>query len=100
MSFQHIKVMADYFCFPLWEDSPIEVGNIDPNDLPISQELKADLMAWARTLDEDFNEDDPGNSRNISEEERWAFSDKGYCLARRLREELGEDFPILYHISG
>lgn len=38
-----IKLMADYDCFPLWKSSPGEVGNIDPEDLPISYDLKAYL---------------------------------------------------------
>ncbi len=33
---KRIKLMADYDCYPLWLDSDDEVGNIDPDVLPIS----------------------------------------------------------------
>jgi hypothetical protein len=45
---KNIKLMADYQCHPLWNMSPGEYGDINPDDLPISQELKDQLNAWAR----------------------------------------------------
>ncbi len=32
--------MADYFCYPLWHDDGINMGDIGPASLPISNELK------------------------------------------------------------
>jgi hypothetical protein len=72
-----IKVMADYQCFPLWEASPGEVGNIDPDDLPISHILKERLAAWARAFDATLSMDYPPiqasramrRKRNLNE--RW-----------------------------
>jgi hypothetical protein len=47
---KEIKVMADYHCHPLWDDSPHTYGDIDPNALPISLKLKGDLYEWAKFL--------------------------------------------------
>ena len=35
-----IRLMADYFCYPLWHDDGINMGDIGPASLPISNELK------------------------------------------------------------
>ena len=36
---RNIKLMPDYYCWPLWDmDS---VGNLGPNRLPITPELRA-----------------------------------------------------------
>ena len=57
-----IKLMADYQCFPLWEACLGQVGNIGPEDLPISHELKTELYDWAQIYDETINMDDPLSS--------------------------------------
>ncbi len=45
-----IKLMADYQCYPLWDME--EIGNIDPNKLPISIVLKRQLNTWAECYDD------------------------------------------------
>jgi len=45
-----IKVMADYGCWPRWHDGGGEVGNIDPNTLPLSDGLVSALNSWAARL--------------------------------------------------
>lgn len=86
--------MPDYQCFPLWEIGENIYDNIDPNDLPISQELKRDLYAWADTYESFLNLEDPLNSRFVSEEEEKQFETDGENLQKRLQEELGENFKI------
>ncbi len=99
MRFPHaIRLMADYFCFPLWEASSGEVGNINPHYLPISRELKIRLMAWASTFDGILDRDDPKNSGFKSDEEIREFRDEGYDLAKCLLKEGREYLWVEYQL--
>ncbi|MGO4815704.1 hypothetical protein AB4156_40025 [Cupriavidus sp. 2MCAB6] len=89
-----IKLMADYQCFPLWEASPGEVGNIDPEGLPIWQDLKTKLANWARQYDETLNMDYPPDSGFENAAVEAQFKQEGYLLADRLRMELGPEYEI------
>jgi hypothetical protein len=90
-----IKLMPDYNCFPLWEASPPKVGNIDPSDLPISEELRIELLKWAETFDETLNPGDPASSGFKSDESKEQFRTAGMTLAERLRTELGATFNVV-----
>ena len=46
-----IKLMPDYQCYPLWDMTPGEYGDLDPMTLPIPELLQSQLMDWARVLD-------------------------------------------------
>ncbi|MGF6604820.1 hypothetical protein P3T23_009576 [Paraburkholderia sp. GAS448] len=89
-----IKVMADYQCHPLWDMSPGMYGDIDPNTLPISVELKQQFVDWARVFDETLDMSDPASSGFKSSEAAAAFRAKGVQLAEQLQKELGADFLI------
>ncbi|WP_220702065.1 hypothetical protein [Cupriavidus plantarum] len=93
-----IKLMADYQCFPLWEASPGEVGNIDPDEFPISQELKARLASVARQYDETLNMDYPPDSGFKNSEAEAKFKQEDCCLAGQLRTELGPQYEIRIHL--
>jgi len=91
---KHMKLMADYGCFPLWDLSPeTGPGNIDPAQLPISGELKEALMNWAETYDRTLNREEPLKS-GTSQAEQESFSAAAYSLASRLRNELGPDVKV------
>jgi hypothetical protein len=89
-----VKLMADYHCFPLWEASRGVVGNIDPQDLPISSLLKQRLIAWAAKFDATLNMDDPVSSGFDSEQVANEFQQEGKILAQHLQEELGENYIV------
>ena len=89
-----IKVMADYQCHPLWDMSPGAYGDIDPNALPISDQLKQRLADWARAFDETLNMADPASSGFKSIEAEAAFKERGIQLAEQLQNELGPEFLI------
>ncbi|MGC0154971.1 hypothetical protein ACPRNU_21135 [Chromobacterium vaccinii] len=91
----HIKLMADYECYPLWDLSP-EGGDISPGDLPISKCLKEDICKWAARFDATLNRDDPVLSGFDSKEEEGRFSVDGERLAVRLRSELGGEYEVFY----
>jgi hypothetical protein len=94
-----IKLMADYFCHPLWDRTPGRGGdrdpNIDPDELPISEELKNRLTNWAKNFDAILNMDDPASSGFPSKDDELRFSQQGAKLAESLRAELGSEFRII-----
>lgn len=93
-----IKLMADYDSFPLWEASPDTVGNIDPASLPISDELKFRLGAWAASYDATLNADDPLESGFATPQAEHAFEQEGVEIADQLRAELGADYEVVVQI--
>lgn len=93
-----IKLMADYECHPLWHVSADEFGDIDPETLPLSAELKSRLAAWARLYDATLDMDAPQDSGFKSEALEDAFKAEGLRLAEQLRAELGADFVVTTQI--
>lgn len=89
-----IKLMADYGSFPLWEASPGEVGNIDPDDLPLSAALRQRLAEWARDYDATLNIEDPARSGFKDDASKARFKMVGAALADDLQAELGPSFSI------
>jgi hypothetical protein len=89
-----IKLMADYQCFPLWDVSPGAVGNIDPEDLPISLSLQQMLMGWAAKFDATLNMNDLASSGFGSERAASEFRKEGEALAQLLAEELGAAYVV------
>lgn len=92
-----IKLMADYHCHPLWGATLEDFGDISPEELPISLELKCSLREWAERYDATLNMDDPASSGFKSEEEEKRFIDDGYKLTYLLQEELGDNYIVVYH---
>lgn len=93
-----IKLMADYQCFPLWKASPGEVGNIDPEGLPISEEIKVKLANWARQYDGTLNMDYPPDSGFETAEAEAEFKQEGLRLANQLRIELGPEYEVIIYL--
>ena len=95
----HIKLMADYACWPLWYAGGDEVGNIDPQTLPLTEGLIADLNGWAARLDGALDWDDRGNTK-------WPdgffadFNREGRELAERLKAKLGSTCEITENFWG
>jgi hypothetical protein len=89
---REIKVMADYQCHLLWDMSPGMYGEVAPNTLPISVELKRQFADWARVFDETLDMSDPASSGLKSVEAETAFKAKVVELAEQLQKEIGVDF--------
>jgi hypothetical protein len=92
-----IKLHADYDCFPLWRIGPQTVENIDPQRLPISQELKRMIYVWQQQYDETLNRDDPPSSGFTSHEHLIDFDADGWEIWRRLSQELEGLYRIQYY---
>jgi hypothetical protein len=95
---KQIKLMADYQCFPLWGVSKEDIGNINPRDLPISNELKNSLLAWGKAYDHTLNMDDPMSSGFPTAEDELQFKEIGRALAARLSSELGDDYQVIVKV--
>ena len=93
-----IKLMADYNCHPLWEASPGVIGNIDPNELPLSEGLRQSLAEWARIYDATLNINDPASSGFPDANAEAVFKKMAHELGERLKNELGDTFPIVVKV--
>ena len=89
-----IKLMADYDCYPLWGID--EIGEIDPSELPLSEETIKRLTKWKGIYDDILNWDDPAASDFTSEAERLAFEREGISLWQQLQKELGYEYTVYY----
>lgn len=92
-----LKLMADYDCFPLWEQSESGVENVDPASLPISAGLRDMLDDWAQRYDDTLNRDDPARSGFRTPDAEATFKGDGEVLLQRLRTELKQDYVIIAH---
>jgi hypothetical protein len=91
---KHLKVMADYHCFPIWDiDEP---NNIDPHTLPLSEALIAKLMQWAARYDNTLNTEYPPSSGFLDTDSAVSFIHDGKDLTESLRNELSDDYSITY----
>jgi hypothetical protein len=52
-----IKVMADYFAWPLWVDGP-GGGMLAPDALPLPNDLRDELGRWGRDYTEVLRKND------------------------------------------
>lgn len=89
-----IRVMAEYGSRPIWwSGEEAGDGDLDPNSLPLSKELKQDLFRWAQRLDEALNWDDPANT--IWPPGFWAGCNRmGKALFFRVRAELAGSYSV------
>jgi hypothetical protein len=94
-----LKLMADYECWPLWEASPGVVGNMDPEHLPISQNLKDRLFQWADDFDATLDRDDPRQSGFPTAEDEAEFRERGAKLGAELQAELGHAFKVTVKVG-
>ena len=92
-----IKLMADYQCWPLWGALSGRYGDIDPDDLPISNALRANLIQWAADYDATLVGDDPKRSGFATPEAKAAFASIGTRLRNELAAELGSGFQVTFN---
>ena len=89
----HLKLMSDYHCFPLWAMP----GNVNPDDLPLSDELKSSLHQWATSFDRTLNHDYPPDSGFANPQDEEAFEAEGLRLWQELRRELRDLYEVVYY---
>ena len=92
-----LKMMADYGGMVLWHTGGKDVGPIDPDELPISNDLKRELYSWAEKYDQTLCKNYPPDSGFKSIEEENAFEEEGLRLFNALKTELPETTKVIYY---
>lgn len=93
-----LRVMADYDCWPLWDDGTCL--NVDPASLPLSADLVRELSAWSARFDAILNRDDPARSAFPTLDDRARFLAEGRRLSDRVKSELGPGWIVRYAQPG
>lgn len=93
-----LKLMADYECSPLWEQTETGTDNVDPEDLAISQGLRDALNAWAQRYDDTLDRDDPRRSGFPNPDAEVIFNADGQALLDRLKLELGQEYTLTFQM--
>lgn len=91
-----LRLASEYLAGPIFCPELDKMGHIDVDDLPLSQELKAEIIAWDREYQATFNSDYPPDSGFSSPEVRLRHIAEGQQLAEKLQQELGGDYTIEY----
>ncbi|UOO81474.1 hypothetical protein LVJ83_11050 [Uruburuella testudinis] len=98
----YLKLMADYFCSPVWDDSSnykteyLGGYNIELTSLPISLQLIKELEQWAACFDDILVTHAPQLSDFESPQDEDNFHQRGRELADKLQNELGADYVVRY----
>ncbi len=84
-----VRVMADYAADGVWDS---EGYAHTPDDLPLSDGLRADIRAWAAWYDRDCEDGMPDPKPFPLDD----FAAQGLALARRVKAAL-PDWTVIYH---
>jgi hypothetical protein len=91
---RNLKLMADYNCFATWDtDAP---DNVNPDELPISMELKSRIHEWEAEFDSTLNRSDPASSGFPTEAALRYFDLEGMKIWQSLKDELGSEYHVQY----
>lgn len=91
---RRLRLSAEYFCFPVWEVYDGGVQDIDPQTLPVSDQLKCDLVEWQKLHQSSYNDEYPPDSQFLTKDDELKFRQQRLVLCKRLKHELGEQFDI------
>jgi hypothetical protein len=89
-----IKLWADYGSYPIWGVD--EIDNIDPEELPLSQETIDRLKAWQDAYDQTLNQDYPPLSSFPTLQAKLNFKLEAINLWKKLRLELAPNYEVFY----
>jgi len=97
-----LKVMADYYCYPLWLIDQNDLKNISPESLLLDTKMIQQLYEWAGKYDSILDLNDPRNSGFPSPQAHRAFVDSGLQIAKELIKHIDATWSITYFddISG
>jgi hypothetical protein len=93
---RRIHLVADYGGDMLWGADADNVGPIDPDDLPLTPELKKQLREWAERFDRNLSTPAQQEWGFSSEAEKVAFDAEGKRLWAELRSQLGPAYDVSY----
>lgn len=84
-----VTVMAEFECWPLWQDADRGRVNVDPGEVGLPAALVDDLNAWADMFDTTYRPEDPSASGFPDARAEDAFYAEGLRLARRTAQAMG-----------
>ncbi|MDA8481434.1 hypothetical protein NNO07_00015 [Pseudomonas resinovorans] len=91
-----LRLANEYLVGPIFCPEPDAMGHIDVDDLPLSQELKAEITAWDSEYQATLNSDYPPDSGFGSPEMELRHIARGKQLAKKLQKELGGAYTVEY----
>ncbi|MCG8352081.1 MAG: hypothetical protein MI924_30310 [Chloroflexales bacterium] len=91
-----MKLMADYFSYPLWRTGRDEAGSIDPATLSLDAALSSALFQWAEQFDVLYDQANPANSGFADQVTQRAFHRNGLHLWWRLQQALAGQYNVTY----
>jgi hypothetical protein len=94
-----IKLMPDYGCNPLWWSGD-DYGEVDFNEIPISEKMKLKLNEWASKYDKTFDKNNPQHSGFDTQAQIDDFLTEGENLFSQLKKELGENYNLEKNFTG
>jgi hypothetical protein len=92
-----IKLMAEYGGTVLWGVEATDIGPINPDDLPLTRELKSALHAWSASYDRTLNQEYPPDSGFANSAEEEAFDAEGRRLWMELQAQLGPEYKVVFY---
>lgn len=84
-----VTLMAEFECWPLWQDVDRGRVNVDPGEVGLPEALVDALNAWADRFDTTYILDDPSASGFPDSRAEDAFYAEGLRLAGRVAGALG-----------
>ncbi|MDF3842023.1 hypothetical protein P3W55_09890 [Pseudomonas citronellolis] len=91
-----LRLASEYLAGPIFCPDPDIMGHIDIDDLPLSQELKAEITAWDSEYQATFNSEYPPDSGFSSPEVAFRYIVEGQQLAKKIQQELGGGYAVEY----
>lgn len=91
-----LRLANEYLTEPIFCPDLNAMGHVDVDELPLSQELKAEIAAWDSEYQATFNGEYPPDSGFSSPEVELQHMAVGQQLAKRLQQELGEGYAVEY----
>lgn len=91
-----LRLTSEYLAGPIFCPDPDRMGHVDIEDLPLSQELKAQISEWDSRYQSTFNSDYPPDSGFASPDAELQHAAEGEQLAKSIQQELEGSYTVEY----
>jgi hypothetical protein len=91
-----LRLAKEYLAPPIFCSDPEEMGHVDLEDLPISDDLRLAIKIWNDEYQATFDSEYPAGSGFDTPEAEKNHVEIGVKLAEKLHVELGKTYLIEY----
>lgn len=91
-----LRLVKEYMAGPIFCPDPERMGHVEVDELPISQALKVQILAWDSEYQATFNDDYPPDSGFSSPEAESMHIAEGSRIAKKLQLELEGTYTVEY----